>query len=319
MDGLGLVSGGTGLSRLGDDAPLNHLRISGFAATALHHRKLAPDVGTTPEAVRKAAEAWARDVYAPALKRIDQLSPDEREKIAAELSRFTGVPVAKIDRRTLALTPRQFRTELVPGKPLNIFDMRITDEPRDRATAAILKYLRHDLGYRTDLPYVGLESQADAFLPDGKAPQSVGARWDYATAAITPAEREAAYAEAVRTGAGPPKLGPPLPGTAEAVALNPRLRVLVASGLYDSLANCAGDDETAKGLPAPLKAAMQFRCYPGGHMMYRDQPTRLQFSEDVRALVLFPPLTGPSPLAGEGGPRRGSDEGSRWPFGYDGA
>lgn len=285
VDGLGLVSGGTGLSRLGDDAPVSHLKIAGYAATALHHGKLAPDVGTTPEAVRRAAEAWARDTYAPALARVDQLTPEERERIVAGLSRLTGIPAAKIDRKTLALTPRQFRTELLGGKPLNIFDMRITEEPRERATAAILTYLRRDLGYRTDLPYVGLESQADAFLPDGKPPQSVGARWDYATGPITPAEREAAYAEAVRTGAGPPKLGPPLPGTAEALALNPKLRVLVASGLYDSLANCAGDDETAKALPPPLRAAMQFRCYPGGHMMYRDQPTRLQFSEDIRALV----------------------------------
>jgi carboxypeptidase C (cathepsin A) len=283
VDGLGLISGGTGLSRLGDDGPVGHLRIAGYAATALHHGKLAPDVGTTPQAVRSAAETWALDTYGPALARLAQLTPDEREQIAAGLSRLTGVPAAKIDRKTLVITPRQFRAELGGDKPLNVFDMRIRDEPRDRAEAAILTYLRADLGYRTDLPYVGLEAEPNG--PDGKPPLSVGARWDYATAPITPAEREAAYAEAVRTGAGPPKLGPPLPGTAEALALNPKLRVLVASGLYDSLANCAGDDETARRLPAPLKAAMTFRCYPGGHMMYRDQPTRLQFSQDIRALV----------------------------------
>jgi len=168
--------------------------------------------------------------------------------------------------------------------------MRIRDEPPEPATDAILDYLRGELGYRTDLPYVGLENLADGYLPDGKAPQGVGQRWNYATAPVTPEAYEKAVAEAVRTGAGPPKLGPPLPGTAEAVALNPKLRVLVASGLYDSLANCAGDDETAKTLPAPLKAAMAFRCYPGGHMMYRDAPTRLSFSRDVRALVSGKPI-----------------------------
>lgn len=285
VDGLGLVSGGTGLSRLGDDAPVGHLRIPGYAATALHHGKLAPDVGTTPEAVRAAAERWARETYRPALARIEQLTPDEREQIAASLARLTGLPAAKIDRKSLVVTPRQFRTELIPGRPLNIFDMRIADEPRASSRDAILAYLRNDLGYRTALPYVGLEAQSDAYLPDGKPPLGVGQRWDYATGPVTPAEREAAIAEAVRTGAGPPKLGPALPGTAEAVALNPKLRVLVASGLYDSLASCAGDDETARTLPAPLRAAMTFRCYPGGHMMYRDQPTRLTFSRDVRALV----------------------------------
>ncbi|WP_337187080.1 peptidase S10 [Phenylobacterium sp.] len=283
--GLGLISGGTGLSRLGDDAPVTHLRIAGYAATALHHGRLAPDVGATPEAVRRAAEAWAHDVYGPALARRDSLTPEERETIAAGLSRLTGLPAERIDRKTLTITPRQFRTELVPGRMLNVFDMRIADEPRASARGAILAYLRGDLGYRTDLPYVGLEALADGYFPDGTAPQTVGARWDYATGPVTPEERQAAIAEAVRTGAGPPKLGPPLPATAEAVALDPKLKVLVASGLYDSLANCAGDDETARRLPPALKAAMSFRCYPGGHMMYRETPVRVQFSDDIRALV----------------------------------
>jgi hypothetical protein len=123
------------------------------------------------------------------------------------------------------------------------------------------------------------------YAPGGKYPQGVGARWDYATAPITPEEREAAYAEAMRTGAGPPQLGPPLPGTAEAVALNPKLKVLVASWLYDSLANCAGDEAVARSLPSELTGAVSFRCYSGGHMMYRDADTRAAFSRDVRAFV----------------------------------
>jgi len=283
--GLGLVSGGTGLSRLGEDGPVAPLKIVGFTATAFKLGKLAPDVGATSQAAETAAAQWVRQTYAPALARRDKLTDGERDQIAADLSRFTGVPADKIDRKSLALTPRQFRTLLVPGKTLNTFDMRIADEPRESSRDAILAYFRGDLGYRTDLPYVGLEAQDDGFLPDGKPVPGVGSRWDYATAKVTPEERQAAIAEAVRTGAGPPALGPPLPATAEAVALNPKLRVLVASGLYDSLANCAGADETARNLPAPLKAAMSFKCYPGGHMMYRDQPTRLTFSEDIRKLV----------------------------------
>ncbi|MBU1375045.1 MAG: peptidase S10 [Alphaproteobacteria bacterium] len=285
VSGLGLISGGSGLSRLGDDGPVAPLKIVGFTATAFHLGKLAPDVGATSEAVEAATANWVRDTYAPALARRDQLTAEERDRIAASLARFTGVPADKIDHKSLTITPRQFRTQLIPGKTLNTFDMRLSDEPRESSRTAILAYLRGDLGYRTDLPYVGLESQDDGFLPDGKPVEPVGARWDYATAKVTPEQRQAAYAEAVRTGAGPPSLGPPLPGTAEAVALNPKLKVLVASGLYDSLANCAGAAETGRTLPAPLGAAMSFRCYPGGHMMYRDTPTRLQFSRDIRALV----------------------------------
>ena len=105
---------------------------------------------------------------------------------AAGLARFTGLPADKIDRKTLVVTPRQFRTQLVAGKALNIFDMRISDEPRASSRGAILAYFRDELGYRTDLPYVGLESLEDGYLPGGKAPQAVGSRWDYATAAVTP-------------------------------------------------------------------------------------------------------------------------------------
>jgi carboxypeptidase C (cathepsin A) len=32
--------------------------------------------------------------------------------------------------------------------------------------------------------------------------------------------------------------------------------------------------------------AMQFRCYPGGHMMYTDEAARLRLSADVRAFVV---------------------------------
>ena len=169
--------------------------------------------------------------------------------------------------------------------------MRISGRPQgeggegEARAPVLLRYFAEDLGYRTDLPYVGLEPLDVGYLPAGKAPQPVGARWNYATGPVTKAEYDAAYAEAVRTGAGRPQLGPPLPGTAGAAALNTKLKVLVATGIFDSLGNCAGAAETARNLPAPLKAAMTFKCYVGGHMMYRDAASRVELSRDVRALI----------------------------------
>lgn len=286
VDGLVLISGGAGLPPdPGPAADVAALRVAHLAASAKHHGRLDPSLGATPQAARAAAEAWVRDTYIPALRRLPSLPEAERDQIAAGLSRVTGLPPGAIDRKTLAITPRQFRTTLLAGKTLDTFDMRLSGEVRERSAPLLLRYFGQDLGYRTELPYVGLERLEGAYQPGGKPVRSVGARWNYATAPVTPEQYKAAYEEAVRTGAGPPQLGPPLPGTAEAVALNPRLKVLVASGLYDSLANCPGDEERSRRLAPELKAAMTFRCYVGGHMMYRDAATRAALSADVRALV----------------------------------
>ena len=285
--GLILISGGAGLpadvTTAGD---FGALRVAHLAVTALHHGKLAAGLGTRPDAVRATAEAWVRKTYIPALRRLADLTDAERDAVAGGLARMTGLPADRIDRKTLAVTPRQFRTTLLPGRTLDTFDMRIVGGERDeRAAPVLLRYFARDLGYRTDLPYVGLEGFEQGYAPNGVVPQSVGARWNYATGPVTPDEMKAAYAEAVRTGAGPPQLGPPLPATAEAVALNPRLKVLVATGAYDSLGNCAADAARAMTLPAPLKAAMSFRCYVGGHMMYRDAESRVALSRDIRVMV----------------------------------
>ncbi len=96
---------------------------------------------------------------------------------------------------------------------------------------------------------------------------------------------KAAIARAIQDGGGPPQLGPPLPGTAEAVALDPSLKVLVAAGWHDSLNSCVANREVEARLTGPVAQAVSFRCYTGGHMFYRDQPSRLAFSRDVKALI----------------------------------
>jgi pimeloyl-ACP methyl ester carboxylesterase len=60
------------------------------------------------------------------------------------------------------------------------------------------------------------------------------------------------------------------------------LRVLVVGGLYDSFRPCALGEETQRRLPAPLREAMRFKCYPGGHAMYEDAPVRAEFARDLR-------------------------------------
>jgi carboxypeptidase C (cathepsin A) len=293
---LVLISGGTGLNNDPVPAALAQaLRIVDLSVTALHHGRLPEDLDRSAEAIRAAAEAWAREVYAPALERVAGLADDERDAIAAGLARFTGMPAAAIDRESLVISPRPYREGLLrdSGQTLQVFDMRqIADEDapgtaadRPSRSEVIPYYLRHELGYLTALPYVGLEPLEEAYAPTGEHPPSVNARWNYATAKVAPEEVEAAIQEAIRHGGGPPQLGPPLPSAAEAVALNPRLKVLVAAGRFDSLNSCAVNEERARRLEGVLRKAYTFACYEGGHMMYRDAAARGGLARDVRALA----------------------------------
>ncbi len=293
---LVLISGGAGLNRdVISPALAQALRAVDRSTTALYHKKLAPDLGDSAADIRAQAETWVREVYAPALAHVDGLSNAERDAVVQGLSRYTGMPPALIDRESLAISPRAYREGLLAasGKTLDVFNMRIVHdngagvEPGAESgrRQAIVSYLRHDLGYRTALPYVGTEHLQDGYAPNGKYPASVNLRWNYATAELSPEEVKAAIDKAVKRGGGPPQLGPPLPSAADAVDLDPDLKVLVAAGRYDSLNSCAANAAVEEHLEGALKKAYTFRCYQGGHTMYRDETARHRLARDVRALA----------------------------------
>jgi hypothetical protein len=124
--GIVLISGGVAVGEATPRPLQTALRIPNRTAAALFHGRLGEGLAKDREAATKAAEAWARDVYAPALARIDTLGDAEREAVAAGLARYTGYPLAQIDRKTLTVTPRQYLSGLLKdqGKTLNTFDMR---------------------------------------------------------------------------------------------------------------------------------------------------------------------------------------------------
>ena len=281
-----LISGGTALRamQLPRDLALAH-RVMQIVPTALYHRRLSADVGTDTAAINAQIKRWATETYAPAISRIDSLPEAERESIARQLSRFTGFPAEKVDRKTLQITPRQLLTEFLgDGKTLNTFDMRRTGGDSDSESAAVIeRYLRRDLGYRTDLEYVGLGA-ARGYSPTGAPARSVGSRWDYFSGTVSADSAAVLIRAAVTRGGGPP--GPPRePATSLALELNPSMRVHIASGSYDSLNNCEATNEQIRRLDAKVRASITNRCYVGGHMFYRDAESRRQFSADLKALV----------------------------------
>src|SRR5262249_1331596 len=156
--------------------------------------------------------------------------------------KYTGVPPSRIDRAALGMTSPQFTSTLLKdrGFTLGRYDMRIV-QPADagRGGAAgdiasrnpiILRYLRDALGFKTNLAHQTLE----AGWSPGAGGRGVGARWTWNQADNS--------RPSVGSGDGPP--GGSQPWTRRALALDPRLKVFVAAGKYDSMNSCADNEWT---------------------------------------------------------------------------
>ena len=246
-------------------------------ATAFYHRKLPADLQTDRDRAVAESERWARAVYAPALGRLDSLTREERAAIAARLGRFTGLDVARIDQKTL-IVDRQFLLDSLLGAgrgSLGRFDTRqVGAGPVDptadaRRRALVNRYLRNELGFKTDLVYQGLESGYSS----AANPPSVNERWKYD-------QGDPNVPVVVRNTDGPPGGTPPW--LRRAMDLDPALRTFVATGMYDSLNSCPANSYLLSRLAPRDAGRITFRCYEGGHMMYEDRQPRLDLARDMR-------------------------------------
>jgi len=268
--GVALISGGI---PLGEEPQANRRRALSLVnrtATALALGKLAPGLQRDRVATLADAERWADQIYAPALADPAALTPAQRNAIVAALARYQGLDPATIDPATLWVSPRDFRTRLLAaeGKTLDIFDMRRTDRRDDAADdRVVLTYYRTTLGYAAGR-YAGIDGPADA----------VGGQWRYDQSPITQESLARAMA-----GEGPPSASQPW--ILRAMAKDSRLRVWVATGLYDSLNSCAGNAATVAALPGGLPRRFALRCYAGGHMMYEDPRETARFGKELAAFL----------------------------------
>jgi carboxypeptidase C (cathepsin A) len=273
--GVLLISGGVPGSLMPGSFQ-DAMYIPARTAAAFELKKLSPDLMRDKAATMKSVDDWTHNLYMPALEHLDQLKPEERETIAQDLARYIGVRPDQIDRKTLVMSNTAYRKGLFDGdktKVLNTYDMRIVGQEQEiPGRAKILgQYLRQELGYSTDIAYTDLE---DGYMPlPGPARRSTGERFEYNHVEITPEAMSRMTA-----GGGPPLSQPWLQN---AMRLDPDLKVYVAAGRYDSLNMCEGNVYMSAKLEPALSNRFTHACYEGGHMMYRDQPTRLKISQDI--------------------------------------
>ena len=156
----------------GNDQPYP-LYLPSYASAAWYHKKLSADLQQLglPDLLSK-VEQFAENDYERALSRGDRLSPDEKNAVAAQLARFTGLSQQRFLQLSLREPDSLFFNDLLRDQNRSIgrYDSRFTgirsypgtdredSDPSDEAvdgpfTSAFYTYVRQDLKYESDLPY----------------------------------------------------------------------------------------------------------------------------------------------------------------------
>jgi carboxypeptidase C (cathepsin A) len=218
------------------------------------------------------AEQWALSEYLPALAQGRSLSPADSREIARRLAEYTGLSEDMIVQNHLRIATAGFAQMLLGREEqvLGLLDGRVTvpkvQVPRRSwidpslfivegpFVATFNSYVRTQLGFRTDRPYI--------FLSD-KANES----WNWGSA------RQGYFNIA--------------PVLAEIIGLDNRLRVFAAAGYYDLTTPYLSQEYVFNhlGLPPGLEQNITFRHYHAGHQIYTSQDALRRLTDDVRAFV----------------------------------
>lgn len=251
----------------GNDLPYQ-LFLPTYTAAAFYHGKLKGDLAKDlPKSLARVEEFVMKD-YSLALMQGAALPETERQKIAAQLSAFTGLPVDYVLEQNLRVDIFKFVTELRRSEHRTIgrLDSRfvgITDsdgfvDPSLEAinggyTTALNDYMRRELKYENDLSY---EILTGAVQP-----------WSYSNV-------ENEYLNVAET-------------LKKAMTKNPFLKVWIANGHYDLATPYFATKYTVDhmGLDASIRDHLTLTYYEAGHMMYIEKQSREKLKADYDAFL----------------------------------
>lgn len=293
VGGGAMMAGRNGLARADAEARLAPLGIVHYPRVAALHGRLTSSLGTDIDLIERQAKAWATTTYLPALGRLSTLDHDEREAIAKRLSLYSGLPLDRIDRARLTVTPREMTEGLLADRheKLAAFDMRriipsVPARPPARRSPGE-HYVRTQLGYRTSLSYLPLVW--DAARIDGFVPASPP-EWNYLDGYHADDRDRASHDAADRDAMaqGYPPGGQELALAAEAMRVNASMRMLVVHGRFDALpSSCASVEAQLAEIDPALRSRVTFRCVDSGHALFvGDAGVRKRVNAEMRALML---------------------------------
>ncbi len=256
-----------------------------YAATAWYHNKLT-DRPADLKTLLSQVEAFATGDYAQALMKGNALPDAERNRIATQLSAFTGLPVAYLLKTNLRIEYGAFQKELLADQGLTTGTLdtrfagttldplsKVADyDPQSAALegayiGAFNQYVRGTLNYGANGGNVGADKQ---FKPG----ISIYGSWDY---------------RHQPPGAGKPLIALPnvLPDLAIAMKQNPTMKVMVNGGYYDVSTPYYEGVFEMQHLPVPpaLQANIEYRHYESGHMVYAHLPSLHELHDNVAAFI----------------------------------
>ncbi len=244
-----------------------------LAATARYHGQLANQPADMQVFLAE-VRAFAFDEYLPALFKGSALPAADFNRIAKKLADYTGLSETYIKRANLRILTGRFAKELLrdSGEIVGRLDARyrssdldaVGESARfDAASAAISgayssafrHYVRHDLNVALGRPYYG------------SGPE-VNVNWVY--------DRSEGYNE--------PSYVNTAPQLADAMKLNPALRVMVASGIYDLVTPFFDAEYTLTRHGIEMER-VDMTYYEAGHMMYVNEDAYTRLSKDMRDFI----------------------------------
>jgi carboxypeptidase C (cathepsin A) len=232
-----------------------------LAALGWYHRKVDRGGRSLAQFV-EAAAAYGRDRYLTTLFLGNRASAQQRDAVAQALQGFTGLSAQAWLKADLKLSKLAYARQLFPGQILSASDGRyLLDAQGDSASvpdynAVAERYYRQVL----------------------KVPAQTGR---YATAMPTSSDFNAWDWDTNKSPFGDyPWVGQ----LRELLASNPRCRLLVGNGYYDSQTTLGAMDYLAAQSGFPMRQ-VRTRYYEGGHMMYTVERSAADLAEDIRQMV----------------------------------
>jgi carboxypeptidase C (cathepsin A) len=241
------------------------LIVPSYTAAAWYHGKLS---GNLTESLTRARD-WAINEYMPALAEGSSLNDSERDEIVEKLAHYTGLSKSYIEESRMRIPNYQFTTELLRDSSLIIgqLDSRVKAPyiPSNSEDAfydpslfivegpfvvAFNNYVRDELHFKTDIPYIFLSEKIDE-------------SWKWS-------EGQQGYVNVTDS-------------LTQAVSANKYLQVFVASGYFDLTTPWLSQAYTFAhlGLNPDLQNHITHKFYESGHQLYTSTGALEKFTQDV--------------------------------------